>query len=161
MSGANNILVSRSGIFMEEILKKKTFVLDTNVLLFDPMAIRKFGKNTVFIPLIVIEEIDRFKKDQNENGRNARNFSRIVDDLRSQGSLAEGIVLDHGGEIIISVDRHVKQKKLPIDIERNDNLILSSALSLKEDTVCYELIRELNKALAKTKAQKVSIFAQV
>ena len=97
------------------------------------MAIRKFGKNTVFIPLIVIEEIDRFKKDQNENGRNARNFSRIVDDLRSLGSLADGIIMDHGGEIIISVDRMIKAKNLPIDLSRNDNLILSSALSLKED----------------------------
>ncbi len=118
---------------VEAVLKKKTFVLDTNVLLFDPQAIRKFGKNTVFIPLIVIEEIDRFKKDQNENGRNARNFSRIVDDLRSQGSLSEGIILDHGGEVIISVDRTVKAKNLPIDISRNDNLILSSALALKEE----------------------------
>ncbi len=114
-------------------MKKKIFVLDTNVLLFDPMAIRKFGKNTVFIPLIVIEEIDRFKKDQNENGRNARNFSRIVDDLRSMGSLQAGITMDHGGEIIISVDRLIKESQLPIDVSRNDNLILSSVLSLKKD----------------------------
>lgn len=112
---------------------KKTFVLDTNVLLFDPTAFRKFGKNTVFIPLIVIEEIDRFKKDQNENGRNARNFSRYIDDLRALGSLAEGVVLDSGGTLIISTDRYVDSKDLPIDITKNDNLILSSALSLKLD----------------------------
>jgi PhoH-like ATPase len=115
-----------------EVLLKKTFVLDTNVLLFDPTAFRKFGKNTVFIPLIVIEEIDRFKKDQNENGRNARNFSRFIDDLRSQGSLADGVVLDGGGTLIISVDRYVDSKNLPIDLTKNDNLILSSALSLKQ-----------------------------
>ncbi len=111
---------------------KKTFVLDTNVLLFDPTAFRKFGKNTVFIPLIVIEEIDRFKKDQNENGRNARNFSRFIDDLRSIGSLADGVVLESGGTLIISVDRYVSSKELPIDVTKNDNLILSSALSLKQ-----------------------------
>lgn len=111
---------------------KKTFVLDTNVLLFDPSAFRKFGKNTVFIPLIVIEEIDRFKKDQNENGRNARNFSRFIDDLRTQGSLADGVVLESGGTLIISVDRYVDAKELPIDVTKNDNLILSSALSLKQ-----------------------------
>lgn len=110
---------------------KKTFVLDTNVLLFDPTAFRKFGKNAVFIPLIVIEEIDRFKKDQNENGRNARNFSRFIDDLRAQGSLADGVVLESGGTLIISVDRYVDTKNLPIDVSKNDNLILSSALSLK------------------------------
>jgi len=52
------------------VILEKTFVLDTNVLLFDPHSINKFGKNHVFIPLIVIEELDRFKKDQNENGRN-------------------------------------------------------------------------------------------
>jgi PhoH-like ATPase len=114
-------------------LLKKTFVLDTNVLLFDPAAFRKFGKNTVFIPLIVIEEIDRFKKDQNENGRNARNFSRFIDDLRAQGSLAQGVVLDSGGTLIISVDLYVKDaSSLPIDVTLNDNLILSSALSLKQ-----------------------------
>lgn len=112
---------------------KKTFVLDTNVLLFDPTAFRKFGKNTVFIPLIVIEEIDRFKKDQNENGRNARNFSRYIDDLRTQGSLADGVVLENGGKVIISVDLYVKDAdKLPIDVNLNDNLILSSALALKQ-----------------------------
>jgi len=116
-----------------EVLLKKIFVLDTNVLLFDPSAFRKFGKNTVFIPLIVIEEIDRFKKDQNENGRNARNFSRYIDDLRSRGSLAQGVVLDSGGTLIISVDRHVDTKNLPIDVSINDNLILSSALAFKLD----------------------------
>lgn len=110
---------------------KKIFVLDTNVLLFDPTAFRKFGKNTVFIPLIVIEEIDRFKKDQNENGRSARNFSRYIDDLRSRGSLAQGVALDSGGTLIISVDRYVDSKNLPIDVTINDNLILSSALSFK------------------------------
>lgn len=114
-----------------EVLLKKTFVLDTNVLLFDPTAFRRFGTNTVFIPLIVIEEIDRFKKDQNENGRNARNFSRFVDDLRSQGSLADGVILESGGTLIISVDLYVDVKALPIDVTKNDNLILSSALSLK------------------------------
>jgi PhoH-like ATPase len=116
-----------------EVLLKKIFVLDTNVLLFDPSAFRKFGKNTVFIPLIVIEEIDRFKKDQNENGRSARNFSRYIDDLRSRGSLAEGVALDSGGTLIISVDRRVDSKNLPIDVSINDNLILSSALAFKLD----------------------------
>jgi PhoH-like ATPase len=114
-----------------EVLLKKIFVLDTNVLLFDPTAFRKFGKNTVFIPLIVIEEIDRFKKDQNENGRSARNFSRYIDDLRQRGSLANGVVLDSGGTLIISVDRHVDSTNLPIDLSINDNLILSSALAFK------------------------------
>jgi len=113
----------------------KVFVLDTNVILFDPQAIFKFGdKNSVFIPLIVIEEIDRFKKDQTENGRSARLFSRLVDDLRKKGSLIDGVKLDNGGTLIISVDRRDNDKNIyMIDLSNNDNLILSTALSLKKD----------------------------
>ncbi|MDD3295057.1 MAG: PIN domain-containing protein, partial [Geobacteraceae bacterium] len=46
----------------------KTFVLDTNVLLHDPFAIFRFQENTILIPITVIEEVDRFKKDMNETG---------------------------------------------------------------------------------------------
>lgn len=131
-----------------EVLLKKTFVLDTNVLLFDPSAFRKFGRNKVFIPLIVIEEIDRFKKDQNENGRNARNFSRFIDDLRAIGALNEGVELESGGQLIISVDLHVDSSKLPIDVSLNDNLILSSALALKQQGENVHLItKDINLRL--------------
>ena len=112
---------------------KKTFVLDTNVILFDPTAIFKFADNDVFIPLIVVEEVDRFKKDQNENGRNARYFSRIVDELRQKGPLMDGVDLDNGGTLIISVDRVPEGKSDSFDLSINDNLILASALSLKEE----------------------------
>jgi PhoH-like ATPase len=113
---------------------EKVFVLDTNVILFDPLAINKFGRNTVFIPLIVIEEIDRFKRDLNENGRNARLFSRIVDEFRRDGALYEGVELENGGKLVISVDKRVKGNNHPhFDLEKADNKILSTALSLKEE----------------------------
>lgn len=116
-----------------EVLLKKTFVLDTNVLLFDPQAINKFGVNDVYIPLIVVEELDRFKKDQNENGRNARMFSRIVDELRRKGSVTKGVELASGGSLIISVNESIdKLHHSIIDLEVADNKILSSALSLQE-----------------------------
>lgn len=112
---------------------KKTFVLDTNVLLFDPLAIQKFGSNEVHIPLIVVEELDRFKRDQNENGRNARMFSRIVDDYRRLGSVTKGIPLEHGGTLIITVDDYdEKSTEKLIDLSLNDNRILATALSLQK-----------------------------
>ena len=115
-------------------MSQKYFVLDTNVILFDPLSIYKFAKNFVYIPLIVIEEVDRFKKDQNENGRNARHFARIVDELRANGHLPDGVDLGNGGKLIISVDSRVKDPgKYPIDLTINDNLILSSALALRDD----------------------------
>lgn len=110
----------------------KTFILDTNVVLFDPTSINKFGKNKVFIPLVVVEELDRFKKDQNENGRNARYFARLVDDLREQGSLVKGVPLPAGGILQISILREPATKHAGIDLSINDNLILANALYLKE-----------------------------
>lgn len=112
---------------------KKTIVLDTNVLLYDANSIFKFGTHDVLIPLIVIEELDRFKKDQNENGRNARRFSRIVDKLREQGKLADGVKLESGGRLFIIVDHKIEEFiGSVINLGLDDNRILASALSLQK-----------------------------
>ena len=81
----------------------KNFVLDTNVLLHDPDCIFQFGDNTVVIPIVVIEEVDTFKKNPSELGRNARQVSRHIDALRSQGSLIEGVQLPVGCAGILKV----------------------------------------------------------
>jgi PhoH-like ATPase len=67
---------------------RKAFILDTNVLLFDPQALFKFGNNDVIIPMVVVEEIDRFKREMSENGRHARLFSRLIDGMRADGELS-------------------------------------------------------------------------
>ena len=66
---------------------KKVYVLDTNVLLHDPQALFRFEENDLVLPMTVIEEIDRFKKELSEIGRNARQFSRLVDGLREKAKL--------------------------------------------------------------------------
>jgi PhoH-like ATPase len=76
---------------------KKVFVLDTNVLLHDPTAIFRFEENDVVLPITIIEELDRFKKETADTGRNARHVSRTLDELRQQGSLVQGIPLAQGG----------------------------------------------------------------
>ena len=70
---------------------KKVFVLDTNVLLHDPNSILHFQEHDVVLPIVVIEEIDHFKKDQTEVGRNARAVSRLLDRLRTSGTLSRGV----------------------------------------------------------------------
>lgn len=138
----------------------KFFILDTNVILIDPLAMTRFGKgNTVFIPLIVVEEVDRFKKDQNENGRNARHFSRIIDEYRHRGRVTEGITLDHGGKLIISVDKTIDDVDLnQLDLTKNDNVILSAALTLKKQGKEVTLIsKDINLRL---KADVVGINAE-
>jgi PhoH-like ATPase len=111
----------------------KNFVLDTNVILYDPQAIYKFQDNCLIIPMTVIEEVDRFKKDMNEIGRNARQFSRILDDLRKKGSLASGITMEHGGCLRVEMYEEEYMKSLPRELreEQGDNRILAIAIKLK------------------------------
>ena len=63
-------------------MAKKTYLLDTNVLLHDASSLLSFQDNEVVLPLAVIEELDKFKKDGGETGRNARQVSRLLDRLR-------------------------------------------------------------------------------
>ncbi len=80
---------------------KKNYLLDTNVLLHDPNSLISFQDNNVLIPIEVIEEIDRFKRESNELGRNARTVSRMLDGWRAQGHLGNGISLPGGGTLRI------------------------------------------------------------
>ena len=79
----------------------KNYVLDTNVLLHDPDALLNFQDNSVLLPIEVLEEIDKFKRETSERGQNARTVSRLLDQLRKRGSLSEGVPLESGGKIRI------------------------------------------------------------
>ncbi len=111
---------------------KKTFVLDTNVLLHDPLAITRFEDNTVVIPIEVVEEIDRFKRDASEKGRNARQVSRLLDALREKGNLADGVEIDDKdhGRLKVVFCRSETLSQLPPELKagNGDNNILAVAL---------------------------------
>jgi len=113
---------------------KKIFVLDTNVLLHDPRAIFSFEDNDVVIPIVVIEELDKFKKDVNEIGRNARQVSRILDEYRQKGKLSQGVKLEGGGCLRVELN-HQSPDRLPSELiaTKADNRILATALNLKHD----------------------------
>src|SRR6267142_169219 len=83
-------------------LVKKNYILDTNVLLHDPNSLLSFDEHNVLLPIEVIEEIDRFKRESTELGQNARTVSRMLDGFRgSGGRLSEGVALPNGGELRI------------------------------------------------------------
>lgn len=109
--------------------KPCVYVLDTNVLLHDPGAVFGFKAHDVVIPMTVIEEIDRFKKDLNEIGRNARSVSRLLDDLRKKGSLRDGVQMaPHLGTL--RVDYLAEEPPSNWGQPTNDNRILKTALRL-------------------------------
>jgi PhoH-like ATPase len=109
-----------------------TYVLDTNVLLYDPQALFAFKEHDVVIPLTVIEEIDRFKKDLNEVGRNARAVSRRLDDLRAVGALRDGIALDNGGRLRVEYVTHDPQMPIGWGPDTNDNRILGCVIRVTQ-----------------------------
>ena len=111
---------------------RKAFILDTNVLLFDPQAFLKFGNNDIVVPIVVIEEIDRFKREMSENGRHARLFSRLIDGLRSGGELSKGVKLPDGGLLTVELGG---EAPLPLELQMDkaDNRILALAISLRKD----------------------------
>ena len=126
---------------------KKLFVLDTNVLLQDPRAIFNFGVHEVVLPIYVIEEIDKFKKQMDELGRNARSFSRLIDDLRHSsrgGGLQGGVKLPSGGLFRISVPADAL---LEATTGLYDNRILKLALQEKAahpGKKCVLVSRDIN-----------------
>jgi PhoH-like ATPase len=110
----------------------KHFVLDTNILLHDPRAILQFEENEVVIPIFVLEEIDQFKKDASELGRNAREVARLLDGFRANGArLSEGADLPNGGKLRVAAG----QRTVPTAVRENqvvDHLILGVALDVLE-----------------------------
>jgi len=89
----------------------KNYVLDTNVLLHDPRALYAFADNNVIVPIYVIEEIDTFKKDQSELGRNARTIARLLDHHRADGGLSQPQKMDNGGTVRVEISSSTLELK--------------------------------------------------
>ena len=112
---------------------QKIFILDTNVLIHNPQALFSFDEHRVVIPIVVLEEIDLFKKGVDEKSRNARQIGRYLDSLRSQGSLQDGVKTETGGTIQVSVNRDVSEAASNLlFLDKNDNLIIGTALHFKD-----------------------------
>lgn len=112
----------------------KIYVLDTNVLLADPLAIYSFGDNDIVIPSVVIEELDTKKKQMDEVGRNARYVSRELDKLREKGKLHIGVRLDNGGFLKVVASQVEDRLYEAFLTDSNDNAIISVAHKIKNET---------------------------
>jgi len=144
---------------------KKTFVLDTSVLLHDPRSLYAFGDNSVVIPAVVIEEIDKKKNLLDIIGRNAREVARELDDLRQQNSLSKGVRLENGGTLQIELNHksfaHVAEWFNEIN---NDNRILAVALNLqleqRKDEIKNSVVLISKDTIMRIKADSLGIESQ-
>ncbi len=119
---------------MERKKIMERYILDANVLLYDPDSIYAFPEAYVCIPISVIEEIDHFKKDFTETGRNARLVSQMLDRIRMQGSLTEGIELSNGSILSVFIVEE-KAVRLPAfsDLRKSSNKVLAATILIHHD----------------------------
>jgi PhoH-like ATPase len=116
-------------------VSRKTFVIDTNVLLHDPEAITKFPHNDVVLPLAVLEDLDTMKRMHDDLGKNARAVIRLLDSLRNLGSgdLHKGVDIENGARIRIQMniktDYHTN---FSLPLNNSGNRIIMAALLLQE-----------------------------
>ena len=135
---------------------QKTFVLDTNVLLHNAECIESFADNHVVLPMAVIEELDKFKKQNTELGRNARQVIRRLDELRNSGNLREGVDLEEGGTLqILPTEFDPERAEFTTDIPDNRIIMLAHDLHKKGRQVIF-VSKDIN---ARVKADTLGVQA--
>lgn len=140
-------------------MAKKTFVIDTNVLLHDPESITKFPKHNVVIPLTVLEELDTMKRLPNDLGRNSRWVFRLLDSLPSlgKGDLNKGVNLENGSTVRFQLD--VKTALTSnFDMGVNDNKIIMAAYFLHDKGEHVVFVSK--DFAARVKAEAIGLQAQ-
>ncbi len=139
------------------VQKQKIYILDTNVILHDPHSYLQFEGTMVGIPSIVLEELDSFKREGTDRGRNSREAIRSLDTLRTRGSLKEGVKLDNGGTLRVLFGTRDHQQ-FPFRLSEVDNEILLVALEMKQKGYEVKLVsKDLN---VRVKADALGIEAE-
>lgn len=143
----------------------KIYVLDTNVLLQDPRSIFSFEDHDVVIPAVVLEEVDSKKRNMDEVGRNARQVSKLIDQLRERGNLHQKVPLEQGGSIRIELNHRSFKSLESVFVEHtNDNRILAVALNLSleenEKKDGKQVILVSKDVLVRVKADALGLEAQ-
>ncbi len=142
--------------------RMKNFVLDTNVLLHDADALFAFEDNTVIVPFAVLEELDHFKKGNDDIARNARRCIRHLDDLRKRGPLFRGVAWgeedadERTGVVRIEVSDIDRPHAIRMDTP--DNRIIAVAYELqREGATTVFVSKDIN---ARIKADSLGIRAE-
>lgn len=143
--------------------KKKIFVLDTSVLLYDSDAVKNFQKNDIAIPITVLEEIDTFKKGNNVINLHAREFSRFLDKISDKNMLQKWIPLNgkaHGRLRVLNNENSDIDSAEIFGKKKNDHRILNTVLKLMEEESERKVILVSKDINLRIKARALNIEAE-
>lgn len=143
--------------------KKKTFVLDTSVLLHDHQSITNFGSNNVAIPITVLEELDKFKIGNDTKNFCAREVIRFIDKISGNGSLQNWISLGTklgSFRIILENHPHDLDAESVYSSTKNDHKIINAALCLKEKEPRTDVILVTKDINLRIKAKALGIHSE-
>ncbi len=137
---------------------RKTYVLDTNVLIQAPYALECFQNNKVVLPIVILEELDSLKKSEGEKGSNAREVIRKLENLRHRGDLLEGVPLN--GDGWIQIEKNCINIELPdfFMADKSDNRILKVCKSYMERE--EQVILVTKDIVLRLKAQMMGICSE-
>lgn len=142
--------------------KKKNFVLDTNVILHDYHCLHNFEENDIYIPLVVLEELDHFKKGNEQIHFNAREFTRELDLLANENLFRKGVSLGDGkGRLFIIKGSDYSENIKDLFLEKtSDHRILSDTLMLKNSSKTTKTILVTKDINLRMKAIAVGLEAE-
>lgn len=136
----------------------RSFLLDTNVLLHDADSLSAFGDHNLVLTVDVLEELDRFKRGNDERGRNARRVIRAIDALRDGRPLSQGVNLPGGGRLFILVRSFLEHLPRGMDHRLPDNRILAAACALVKTGADLTFVtKDIN---ARVKADALGVRAE-
>ncbi len=137
----------------------KNYVIDTNALIHDPGCIFKFEDNNIFIPYVVIEELDKFKTEKSERGFNAREAVRNISSLREKGNLVEGVRTDGGGIFTLHDSNYTSEYGW--SGETNDDKIMATTVAIGRADTDTQTILVTNDAVLLLKMETVNDIPNV
>ncbi|MDD3744741.1 MAG: PhoH family protein [Lentimicrobiaceae bacterium] len=142
---------------------KKIFVLDTSVILYNHNSINSFDDNDVAIPITVLEELDNFKKGNDNKNFEAREFIRILDSLSHNATLTDWIPLvkSRGGHFkVVMNEQSERDARLIFDDNKPDHRILNAALSLVKEFPHRKVVLVSKDINLRLKAKSLDLTAE-
>jgi PhoH-like ATPase len=144
----------------------RLYILDTNVLIQDPRALFRFQEHDVYIPIKVLEELDKLKQGESEVARNVREVSRLLDELVADNDIEgirTGIALPgteamHSGHLFIQTDS--QQAKTPFEDHSADNTILAVAKAQQENSKHQQVVLVSSDINLRIKARAIGLIAE-